>query len=58
MNQGIARTGEVCREPYLPGSGHQHRCGVTSSHVPGSAPGDDFVTDVHKCSCGFTWVVN
>lgn len=49
-----------CGEPFVAAPDHQHRCvvprGVT--HDIGSAPGDDFETDIHKCQCGFTWVVN
>jgi hypothetical protein len=47
-----------CREPYWRQIGHQHRCGVDGEHQIGTAPGDDFETDIHKCKCGFTWVVN
>lgn len=47
-----------CGEPWWPEPGHQHRCSVVATHEQGSAPGDDFVTDMHKCDCGFTWVVN
>lgn len=49
-----------CGEPFLPAPGHQHRCVVprVGAHELGSAPGDDFETDIHKCRCGFTWVVN
>ncbi len=49
-----------CGEPFLPAPGHQHRCAVptASAHEIGTAPGDDFEADIHKCQCGFTWVVN
>lgn len=51
---------QVCGEPYWPDRKHQHRCAVLAfdGHAQGSAPGDDYVTDIHKCVCGFTWVVN
>lgn len=49
----------TCGEPYWPEPGHQHRCAVGSDeHEIGTAPGDDFETEIHKCDCGFTWVVN
>lgn len=49
----------TCGEPYWPEPGHQHRCAVVSDeHEIGTAPGDDFETEIHKCDCGFTWVVN
>lgn len=48
-----------CGEPWLPQPGnHQHRCAVVDEHQIGTAPRDDFETDIHKCTCGFTWVVN
>lgn len=51
---------EQCQEPYWPDPVHQHRCAVpnTGEHQRGTAEGDDFVTEIHKCECGFTWVVN
>ncbi|EHB48789.1 hypothetical protein MycrhDRAFT_5630 [Mycolicibacterium rhodesiae JS60] len=51
---------EHCREPYWPDPVHQHRCAVpnTGEHQRGTAEGDDFVTEIHRCACGFTWVVN
>lgn len=52
----------VCGEPYWPEPGHQHRCTVPrdGAHEIGTAPGlsHDSATDIHRCACGFTWVVD